>query len=72
MIEPDDIRHASNAKCAPVPLQARASQTLFLFALLGLSLAKIAMDEMKGSLSIEATEGESTTVTLKFPRVQSS
>lgn len=39
---------------------------------LGLSLAKIAMDEMKGSLSIESTEGDGATVKLKFPRLQTS
>lgn len=35
---------------------------------LGLSLAKIAMDEMKGSLGIESLEGQGTTIKLKFPR----
>ena len=50
------------------PLTRGRSSTGAEGSCLGLSLAKIAMDEMKGSLVIQSVEGEGTTVTLKFPR----
>jgi signal transduction histidine kinase len=35
---------------------------------LGLSLSKMAMDEMKGSLNIDSAKGQGTKITLRFPR----